>query len=155
MNRKIVLGIGNPLGGDDNIGPHVARRLQKKVKEAGRQDIIAIDAGPAPEGYTSVIRQHRPEQLILVDAADMGLPPGSIRLLPPDRIKTLSFSTHTMPLSALISYVQEFCGQIYTIGIQPARTATGGKLSRVVQKSGERVAGLIFDDRLGEISALE
>jgi len=155
MNRKIVLGIGNPLGGDDSIGPHVARRLQKRVKEVRRQDIIAIDAGPAPEGYTSVIRQHRPEQLVLVDAADMGLPPASVRLLPPDRIKTVSFSTHTMPLSALISYVQEFCGQVHIIGIQPERTATGGKLSRVVQKSGERVAGLIFDDRLDEISVLE
>ncbi len=155
MNRKIILGIGNPLGGDDDIGPHVARRLQKKVKEVRRQDIIAIDAGPAPEGYTSVIRQHRPEQLILVDAADMGLPPGSVRLLPPDKIKTVSFSTHTMPLSALISYVQEFCGQVHVIGIQPERTAIGDKLSRVVQKSGERVAKLIFNDRLGEISVLE
>lgn len=155
MNRKIILGIGNPLGGDDDIGPHVARRLQKKVKEVRRQDIIAIDAGPAPEGYTSVIRQHRPEQLILVDAADMGLPPGSVRLLPPDKIKTVSFSTHTMPLSALISYVQEFCGQVHVIGIQPERTAIGDKLSRVVQKSGERVAELIFNDRLSEISVLE
>lgn len=155
MNRKIVLGIGNPLGGDDDVGPHVARRLQQKVKEARRRDIIAIDAGPAPEGYTSVIRQHRPEQLVLVDAADMGLPPGSIRLLSPDKIKTVSFSTHTMPLSALISYAQEFCGQVHVIGIQPERTAIGDRLSRIVQKSGERVAGLIFDDRLGEISALE
>jgi hydrogenase 3 maturation protease len=155
MSHKIVLGIGNPLGGDDNIGPYVTRRLQKRVKEVRRQDIIAIDAGSAPEGYTSVIRQHRPEQLVLVDAADMGLPPGSIRLLPPDKIKTLSFSTHSMPLSALISYVQEFCGQVHIIGVQPERTAIGDKLSQVVQKSGERVAGLIFDDRLEEISVLE
>jgi hydrogenase 3 maturation protease len=155
MSQKIVLGIGNPLGGDDDIGPHVARRLQKRVKEVRRQDIIAIDAGSAPEGYTSVIRQHRPEQLVLVDATDIGLPPGSIRLLSPDKIKTVSFSTHSMPLSALISYVQEFCGQVYTIGIQPAQTEIGNRLSEPVHKSGERVAELILDNRLDEISVLE
>ena len=155
MSQKIILGIGNPLGGDDNIGPYVIRRLQKRVKEVRRQDITAIDAGSAPEGYTSVIRQHRPEQLILVDAADMGLPPGSIRLLSPDKIKTVSFSTHSMPLSALISYVQEFCGQVHIIGIQPAQTEVGDRLSEPVQKTGERVSELILDDRLQEISVLE
>jgi hypothetical protein len=44
---------------------------------------------------------------------------------------------------------------VHVIGIQPERTAIGDKLSRVVQKNGERVAGLIFDDRLDEISVLE
>lgn len=164
MSRKIILGIGNPLGGDDAIGSFIARRIHKKLegksgtarsKASARQDIMAIDAGVAPESYTSVIRRNRPKQLILIDAADMQLPTGSIRLLPPHKIKTMTFSTHQMPLSALVSYVQEFCGRIYIIGIQPEQTEGGGRLSASVRKSGQRLVDLILDDRLDEIEALE
>jgi len=163
VSHKITLGIGNPLGGDDAVGSFVVRRVnEKRQGKAGaerpgasrQQDITAIDAGTAPENYTSIIRRNRPEQLILVDAADMGLSPGSIRLLSPEKIATLSFSTHSMPLSAFVSYVSEFCGQVYIIGIQPERTETGDRLSGPVRKSGERVVDLILNDRLDEISAL-
>ena len=164
MSHRIILGIGNPLGGDDAVGPLVARRINERLateyevpgpSTPNRQAITAIDAGSAPESYTSVIRRNRPEQLVLVDAADMGLPPGSVRLLAPEKIATLSFSTHSMPLSTLISYVQEFCGQVYIIGIQPKSTKAGGRLSVPVRKSGERVAELIFEECLDEIRALE
>ena len=154
MSLKIVLGIGNLLGGDDAIGLYVARKLNDKLKEAKRQDIIAIDTGPAPENYTSIIRQNKPEQLVLIDAAHMGLPPGSIRLLSPDRISTVSFSTHSMPLWAFVSYVRESCGQVHIIGIQPEQTAIGEKLSDAVQKSGDHTADLILDDSLDEIETL-
>jgi hydrogenase 3 maturation protease len=155
MSRKIVLGVGNPLGSDDAIGLYVARKLDENAEEIRRQDITVIDAGPAPENYTSVIRQNRPQQLILVDAADMGLPAGSVRLLSTDQIKTASFSTHSMPLSAFVSYVQEFCGQVFIIGVQPEQTAIGEKLSNVVQKSGDRITELILEERLGEIGVLD
>ncbi len=153
MSQIVVLGVGNPLGGDDAVGPYVARMVQEKLGEKSvPHEVIAIDAGSAPESYTSVIRRNRPEQLILIDAADMGLPPGSVRLLSPDKIKTVSFSTHSMPLSALISYAGELCGQIYVIGIQPAQTEVGDRLSEPVQESGERVADLILEGRLNEIA---
>lgn len=164
MSHRIILGIGNPLGGDDAVGPFVARRINEKLAAESsvpgpstpdRQAITAIDAGSAPESYTSVIRQDRPEQLILVDAADMGLSPGSTRRLSPGEIATLSFSTHSMPLSTLISYVQELCGQVHIIGIQPKSMKAGSRLSSPVRKNGERVAELILEERLDEIRALE
>jgi len=33
VSLKIVLGVGNPLGGDDAVGSYVARRLNEKLKE--------------------------------------------------------------------------------------------------------------------------
>jgi Ni,Fe-hydrogenase maturation factor len=60
-----------------------------------------------------------------------------------------------MPLSAFISYVQEFCGQVYIIGIQPEQTAVGEKISDIVQKSGDRIAELILEERLDKIAMLE
>ena len=163
MSHRIVLGIGNPLGSDDAAGPLVVKRINERLmaepdapnsSTPHRPDIMAIDAGSAPESYTSVIRKNRPEQLILVDAADMGLPPGSIRLLSMEQIATPSFSTHSMPLSTLVSYVRELCGEVHIIGIQPKSTKAGNRISLPVRKSSERVAELILKERLDEIREL-
>jgi hydrogenase 3 maturation protease len=152
------MGIGNPLGGDDALGLFVVGRINEKLQEeAGAErpkDIITLDAGTAPESYTSIIRKNKPAQLILVDASDMALPPGSVRRLSPENIATLSFATHGMPLSAFVSYVSELCGQVHIIGIQPERTEISDGLTDIVQKSVEHVVDLILNDRLGEIRAL-
>jgi len=158
MSGTIVLGIGNPLGGDDAAGALVVDTLNQKRQKLHpllSDEIRAIDTGTAPESYTSVIRQHRPDLLILVDAADMGLPPGSFRIITPDRINTLSFSTHHMPLSMFISYVSEFCGKILLVGIQPERTETGSGISKVVRKSARELVEAILERRISEIPLLE
>src|SRR4030065_588867 len=125
MSLTIVLGIGNRLGGDDAAGTCVVDRLNRrgqKGKAPPSTDIMAIDAGTAPESYTSVIRQHQPDLLILVDAADMGLPAGALRTIPPAKISALSLSTHSMPLSMFISYVEKSCGKVVLVGVQTEQT---------------------------------
>lgn len=158
MSSTIILGIGNPLGGDDAAGTCVADMLiqrRHRVKSLPTDDLIVIDAGSAPEGYTSVIRQHRPNLLILVDAADMGLPPGALRIITPEQISTLSFSTHHMPLSIFISYVNEFCGSILLVGVQPKQTETGGLISEAVRQSINTLTEAILDGSIAEIPRLE
>jgi hydrogenase 3 maturation protease len=164
MSVTIVLGIGNPLGGDDAAGTHVVDMLNPalKAQSAGRHsakaplpaEIIAIDAGTAPESYTSVIRRHRPDLLILVDAADMGLPPGSLRTIAPEKISILSFSTHHIPIPTFVSYVKEFCGKILLVGVQPEQTGIGNGLSRAVRKSVKKLAEAILEGRVTEIPLL-
>ena len=158
MSNTIVLGIGNRLGGDDAAGTYVADMLiqrQYRVKSLPTDDLMAIDAGSFPEGYTSVIRQHRPDLLILVDAADMDLPPGALRIITPEQINTPSFSTHHMPLSIFISYVKEFCGSILLVGVQPKQTETGGLISEVVRQSVNTLTEAILEGRITEIPRLE
>jgi len=158
MGGTIVLGIGNRLGGDDAAGTLVVDMLtqrQHKTKTLYSREITIIDAGTAPESYTSVIRQRRPDLLILVDAADMGLPPGALRTIPPEKISVLSFSTHHMPLSMFISYVEEFCGEVLLIGVQPERTEMGERISKAVRKSMMELAGAILTGRVAEIPPLK
>jgi hydrogenase 3 maturation protease len=157
MSGTVVLGIGNPLGGDDAAGPCLVRMLKRKRQRTNKPSfgITAIDAGTAPESYTSTIRQHRPDLLILVDAADMGLPPGALRAIPPEKISVLSFSTHHMPLSMFISYVQELCGKVLLIGVQPGRTEMGERLSEVVRRSMIELGEAILQGRVAEIPLLE
>jgi hydrogenase 3 maturation protease len=169
MGGTIVLGIGNRLGGDDAAGTCVVDMLNPALRalSAGQHGakallspeiipiVIGIDVGTAPESYTSVIRQHRPDLLILVDAADMGLPPGALRTITPEKISILSFSTHHMPLSMFIAYVKEFCGKILLVGVQPERTETGRGISKAVHESVKKLAEAILEGRIAEIPPLE
>ena len=157
MSGVIVLGIGNRLGGDDAAGNCVIDILNRRRRGANAllpAEIMAIDTGTAPESYTSFIRQHRPDLLILVDAADMGLPPGALRTITPEKISILSFSTHHMPLSMFIAYVREFCGKVLLIGVQPERTEVGSGISKAVRKSIKRLAEAILEGRIAEIPLL-
>jgi hydrogenase 3 maturation protease len=158
MSGTIVLGIGNQLGGDDAAGNCVVDMLNQRMKSANDLlfvEITAIDAGTAPESFTSVIRQHRPDLLIMVDAADMGLPPGALRIISPEKISVLSFSTHHMPLSMFVSYVKEFCGKILLLGVQPEVTRMNKYLSKVVHKSVKELVGVILEGRVAEIPLLD
>lgn len=157
--KEVVLGIGNTLKGDDGIGIYIVEKVNKYLKEArfteAKSEVIVIDCGTTPENYTSVIRKHNPDTLILVDAADMGLSPGSYRIIPPEKIEVMHFSTHAIPLSVFMSYVSESCGEVVLIGIQPDKMEVGTVLSSKVQRSGNVAAKLIIEERLNEIKPLE
>ncbi len=153
--KELVLGIGNTLNGDDGIGIYIAEKLSKAKLSGAERELVAISTGTTPENYTSVIRKHNPDILILVDAADMGLSPGSYRIIPPEKIEIMHFSTHNLPLSFFISYLSEFCGEIILIGIQPDKMDVGTALSSVVQRRGDQVADLIVKQQLKEIKPLE
>lgn len=157
MSVTIVIGIGNRLGGDDAAGTHVVDILNRRPHRARgstTSEIIAIDAGTAPESYTSVIRHRQPDLLIMLDAAEMGLPPGALRIISPKKISVLSFSTHHMPLSMFVSYVKEFCGKILLVGVQPEATEIDRNLSKAVHKSVKELVKLILEGRVAEIPLL-
>lgn len=164
--KELILGTGNTLKGDDGIGVHVIERVDKQLKAAKqkskqgksateKRDIMVLDCGTVAENYTSIVRKHKPDILIVVDAADMGLSPGSYRIIPPEKIGVMCVSTHNVPLSLFVSYLSEFCQDVVLIGIQPARMDIGATLSSAVRSGGEDVANLIMEGRLSEIRMLE
>jgi hydrogenase 3 maturation protease len=158
MSGTIILGIGNRLGGDDAAGTCVVdmlNRRRQKAMDSPTSEIMAIDTGTAPESYTSVIRRQRPDLLILIDAADMGLPPGALRTIAPEKINILSFSTHHIPIPMFVSYVEEFCGKVLVIGVQPEQAETGTGISKAVHKSVKKLVEAILQERVAEIMPLE
>ncbi len=164
--KEVILGIGNTLKSDDGIGIYIVEKINKYLKEVKKRskqakltepggEVIVINCGTIPENYTSIIRKHNPDMLILVDAADMGLSPGSYRIIPPEKIEVMHVSTHNIPLNILISYVGESCKDVVLVGIQPDKTDFGTALSKTVKKSGDHVTNLIIENRLGEIRPLK
>ncbi len=156
--KEMVLGIGNTLKCDDGIGVYIAERINEHLKEAKNKperEVIVIDCGTTPENFTSVIRKHNPDRLILIDAADMGLSPGSYRIVPPEKVASTNFSTHNIPLSTFVSYVSELCGEVILIGVQPGKMNFGTVLSSAVQENGDGVAKLIIEEKLDETEPLK
>jgi hypothetical protein len=56
--RTLILGIGNPLRGDDGLGPALIKRLQGKV------GAVMIDAGDAPENHLFAIAKANPQAIV-------------------------------------------------------------------------------------------
>ena len=115
----IVLTAGSVLRADDAAGPV----LSKKMEDAPLAGWYTIDGGQTPEDDIIEIKRERPPRLVLVDAADMALPIGTIRLLDKrDVARKSMFTTHSLPLSILIEEIEQSCEDIVFIGIQPGDT---------------------------------
>ena len=116
----IVFTVGNSLMGDDGAGPLLAEKLEREPA-AGWE---AIDGGSAPENVMHAVRAAAPDRVLLVDAAEMGLPPGSIRRIDPGMVADrFLIDTHAIPLDFLIASLGETVGEVIFVGIQPARVA--------------------------------
>jgi hydrogenase 3 maturation protease len=132
--RLALLGIGNELNGDDAAGVRVARVLRSRL--AGRNRVLIIEAGLAPENFTGVLRRFSPHLVVLIDAAQMGDPPGSIRWLAWQAAGGLSASTHSQPPSTLAEFlIVEIGCQVALLGIQPASLEPGQPISPQVRSA--------------------
>ena len=80
------------------------------------------------------------QRVLVVDAADMDLPPGSIRLIDADQLNDpFLMTTHTLPLTFLIESLHEFVPEVELLGIQPSMVAFGYPISDPVRKAVEQV----------------
>jgi hydrogenase 3 maturation protease len=144
MKKKLMLAVGNTLMGDDAAGPLLAQAMQRAPLPAWE----ALDGGSAPENCLHLVRAAAPEQVLLVDAADMDLAPGEIRLIEPGRLEDpFLLTTHTLPLSYLAQSLREFVPQVALLGIQPQVVAFGYPVSAEVRQAVGRIyADLKRDD---------
>ena len=146
--KTVVVCIGNPEGGDDAVGPYLAQQLTAHETE----NFIVINAETIPENYTGVIKEHHPDQLILIDAVNMHLPAGSLRKIPPNKIGSMHISTHGIPLSVFITYLQQYIPKILVLGIQPKTMQ--GTLSSEIQHTADRLVTLIIQHKINNIKSL-
>ncbi len=137
--------IGNRDGGDDAVGPYIADKL--------KDDFTVLDCGIVPENYTSVVKRHNLKNLIIIDAVEMGLKPGAIRIVPKEKIGVMHISTHGIPISVLIGYLEQYVENIIFVGIQPKTMS--GEVTAAVKESGDKVVELIKSKKLGQIETLQ
>jgi hydrogenase maturation protease len=74
--KTIILGVGNTLLSDEGVGIHVLDALSKS--ELPGEDVDLIDGGTL--SFTLAVSIEEADQLIVVDAAQLKSPPGTLRL---------------------------------------------------------------------------
>ena len=85
MDRTAVIGIGNDLMGDDAIGPHIVRKLiRRKILP---EEVILIDEGRG--GMRLVHHIKDKDQVIIIDAADIGKEPGEFTVFRPEEVESI------------------------------------------------------------------
>jgi hydrogenase 3 maturation protease len=134
-SRALIVGIGNPLKGDDGAGPLVCQQL------AGGVCADLIDAGTVPENYIQPIIEKAPQNLLIVDAVDFGGAPGAIGVFKPDQLSCVAVSTHALSPHLFIDIIRrEIDADVYLIGIQPSQVGLGQSVCPAVSGAVERVA---------------
>ncbi len=138
--KKIaILGIGNDLRSDDGLGPYIIEKLSIDDPR-----ILIENVGSVPEGFARNLAEFGAERVIMVDAADMMKPPGHIEFVTKDRIGGITISTHSMPLSFLMMYLeQETGGKTVLIGIQPKSIQFGEGLTPEIQEVVEKTIRIL------------
>ena len=141
--RIAIMGVGSELRNDDAAGMRLIEKLRKVIT---REDVIFIGGGTAPENFTGVIKDFHPDELIIIDAAHMGISTGEIRLLESDEIGGLSFSTHMLPLPIMLKYLElELNCRVTCIGIQPENTEQGFCMCEEVTKAVDKLADMFYE----------
>ena len=128
----LILGLGNPLRGDDGVGPFVVKALEERHLPQG---VDALDGGSGGLALLQVIEGWG--RVIVIDAAGMGRQPGEfVRFQPEDAHFTLrseEFSFHETGLGealALAKALDQPLPEMVIYGVQPAQMDWGNQNSR-------------------------
>lgn len=136
--KYAVLGIGSTQRSDDAAGMYFIELLSGMLKQ---DNVLLIAGSTAPENFTGVIKNFGPDVLFIVDAAHMGLLPGEAKVVPACDIGGLSFSTHMLPLTVMLRYLEaELDCDVMFIGIQPASTDYGLEMCNEVKEGVKMIA---------------
>ena len=156
LGRVVVLGVGNPMRGDDGVGPAVVAKCRELCGHSeGR--LVLIDAGESPEAHLDEVRGLGPDVVVIVDAVDFGGRPGEVALFDLVRdgsSRAMSLpSTHRLPLGLLASYIRKETGaEVVLVGVQPRSIEFGEGMSEEAGRAAEAVArALVGGDLLREI----
>jgi len=140
------LGIGNELNGDDSAGLWVVRMLRDHLGD--RPNLLLMDCGSIPENATGPLRKFKPDLVLMVDTAELGEEPGTIKMIELDEVRGFSASSHSLPLSVLAGFIQsEFDCEVSLCCIQPQSLEFDQGLTPIVEKA----VALLVDEISGTI----
>jgi len=131
----VLLGVGNPVRGDDSVGLYIADRLRTIL---GSRPGLKVEAAPThPELALSRIDLER-SRVLVFDAVETGMSAGSILLANIGDTRYGFFATHNLPLKLLPSVAGNL-EKISILGVQPDDLGVGESISPAVRAAAEDV----------------
>jgi len=144
--RLVILGVGNPLKGDDAAGLLCVEQIMKSIPAKARPGVRIFRTYDVPENYTGKIRKFRPTRILIIDAALAGLRPGDIFILEKEKIAIEEISSHKIPLMVLISYLEQSIGcKVTVLGIQAKNLSFGAPVTPIVKAAVKTVSDFLVD----------
>jgi hydrogenase maturation protease len=142
-HTTLVLGLGNTLMGDEGVGVHVLRELEKRVLPAG---VVCLDGGTG--GFVLLEPLQSADRIVMIDAAADGNPVGTITRITPrfssDYPPTLT--AHDVGVKDLLDIFYTLGGDceviLFAITIDPHQTITLS-MSAMVEKAAMEAVVLI------------
>lgn len=122
---------------DDNVGVRVVQDLQGKVSDR----VHLIECETVPENSMPQIIDFVPTHVLLVDAALLGLKPGSYKLVEPEQLAMPpAFSTHMLPLRIFCEHIRETThARIALLLVEPEKSDFGEGLTPRVETSVKKI----------------
>ena len=147
MSTTLILGIGNNLLTDEGVGIHVVNYLVQH--HADEPQTTYLDGGTLSFTLAGPIAEH--DNLIVVDAARLGKPPGTVRVLQGDAMDRYLTgnreSVHEVGLMDLLDIArlsETYPKQRALIGIQPESLDWGESPSPSVQDAVQTAAEAVL-----------
>jgi len=126
-----LLGVGNPLRGDDAAGIFLVEQLARRFRSARLRGIVIHPPVSSPELLISKLIPARNEILIF-DSVEQNAKPGSITFRNLDSSRFGFFATHNVPLK-LCTGPSGDTKNSFVLGIEPESLEIGEGLSETVQ----------------------
>jgi len=122
--KKLIIGIGNELKSDDNIGNLILEKLREDIK---KDNFFFIKCSTSPENYIEQIKSINPDFIFFIDVALFDGVIGDVKKFTLDEIKDISVSTHNFPIKILQNFFPN--SKIFLIGIKPKSLDFGQDLT--------------------------
>lgn len=134
-DRKAVLGLGNTLNRDEGLGVHCLEHLRERLGEG--RGVELLDGGVLGMSLLPLVESC--SHLLLLDAVDAGMPPGTVTELGREEIPLfarLKLSWHQLSFQEVLQFASvrgHLPGRLHLVGAQPADLSAGVGLSPVIQ----------------------
>ena len=128
--QTALVGIGNVDLGDDGFGVCLAEALAA----GGLADVLVTHT--VPENHIVTLAQAGFDDVVFLDAVNVGAEPGSVVFLDSGELKNQfpQVSTHKFALGTLARLIEaEGPTRVWLLGIQPASLRQGASLSEPVE----------------------
>ncbi len=146
--KQAIIGIGNPLMGDDGAGIAVLNLLKQRKSELP-EDIDYVEMGTGGINLVHVLADY--DKVVLIDAAKFGGQPAEIRKFRPDEVHTLKtqgYSLHDWDLFTSLDISKkmgELPDDIIIFSVQIIDASPVDHMTPQVEKAVVEMAGMIVD----------
>ena len=139
--KAVIIGVGNPLRGDDGVGMKILEYLE----DMDLPDVMLLNTETVPEAFTGKVSEYEPTHVLLVDAANFRGEPGDAKLISSAQIGGTAVSTHSLPLTIFITYIEKTLDvKVKLLGIQPKRIEFYTEMTPELEEASKKISEILI-----------